>query len=91
MLQISKKRAQREELESNDSEIGVSYFLDKLVFEETKPVYVAFNVIVSLICIFSGYLYAYMAAFRGLNDEDLDTMEKLALGLEIIFAAHFIL
>ena len=68
-----------------------TFILDKLVFQETLPIYVIFNLLVSFICIMSGYLYAYMAAFRGTDNHSLDFNEKIALSLEIIFTTHIVL
>ena len=61
------------------------------MFEETNPAYVTFNLLVSAFCTLSGYMYAYMAAFRSEEVSGFDMLEKEALLLELVFVTHFIL
>ena len=52
-------------LEKRDTNV-----LDYLVFEDSVPLYQILNVVISVCCILSGYLYAYLAAFRDSRFDD---------------------
>ena len=61
------------------------------MFEDSQPVYQIFNVVISVWCILSGYLYAYLAAFRDSRfDDQYQHLEVLALFIELIFLLHLI-
>ena len=63
-----------------------------MVFQESQPAYQIFNLVISLFCIFSGYLYAYLAAFRDSKfDEKYKKLEILALVIEVIFLFHLVI
>jgi hypothetical protein len=63
-----------------------------MVFYDSQPAYQIFNLVISLFCIFSGYLYAYLAAFRDSKfDDKYKNLEIIALVIELIFLFHLVI
>lgn len=69
--------------------------IDMLIFSENNSVYQVFNIMVSFLCLFSSYLYLYIAAFRFSDIIEEKGTEKhvpyffYTLIIEVVFLFYF--
>ena len=63
--------------------------INMLIFNEDNIFYQIFNIIISIICLFSSYFYVYVAAFRTLKIQD--SLLSWSYFFESLFFLHMVL